>query len=212
MKRRDFLALSSLAAADLALGLPPLSRAAAAARDKSDFSIRIAPVKLEIAPGNVIKTVGYNGKVPGPILRMREGKRVTVDVHNDTDMPELVHWHGQFVSFRRGRLRGRRNAARPRARQPPVHVCAGAGRVALVSHAHAAKGTSRSRHVHGPIRIFLRGAEERAGKLRSGNFSGRAPLGAFARAPGPAEQRLGNRLQAAARSTTKRSGTAIPSA
>ena len=97
MKRRDFLALSSLAAADLALGLPPLSRAAAAARDKSDFSIRIAPVKLELAPGTVIETVGYNGTAPGPILRMREGKRVTVDVHNDSDVDELVHWHGQFV-------------------------------------------------------------------------------------------------------------------
>jgi FtsP/CotA-like multicopper oxidase with cupredoxin domain len=97
VKRRDFLALSSLAAADLALGLPPLSRAAAAARDKSDFSIRIAPVKVELAPGTVIETVGYNGTAPGPILRMREGKRVTVDVHNDSDVDELVHWHGQFV-------------------------------------------------------------------------------------------------------------------
>ena len=64
---------------------------------KSDFSIRIAPVKLELAPGKIVETIGYNGTVPGPVLRMCEGKRVTVDIRNDTNIPELVHWHGQFV-------------------------------------------------------------------------------------------------------------------
>jgi FtsP/CotA-like multicopper oxidase with cupredoxin domain len=98
VKRRDFLALSSLAAADLALSVPPWARASGRAEhDKSDFSLRISPVKVEIAPGTVIETIGYNGTAPGPILRMREGKRVTVDVHNDTDVDELVHWHGQFI-------------------------------------------------------------------------------------------------------------------
>jgi FtsP/CotA-like multicopper oxidase with cupredoxin domain len=29
---------------------------------------------------------------------MKEGKRVSVDLFNDTDVPELVHWHGQTVS------------------------------------------------------------------------------------------------------------------
>jgi FtsP/CotA-like multicopper oxidase with cupredoxin domain len=39
----------------------------------------------------------YNGQFPGPLIRLKEGKRVMVDVHNDTDTPELVHWHGQSV-------------------------------------------------------------------------------------------------------------------
>lgn len=34
---------------------------------------------------------------PGPLLRMREGERTSVEVINDTDIPELVHWHGQMV-------------------------------------------------------------------------------------------------------------------
>ena len=38
------------------------------------------------------------GQFPGPLLRLVEGRRVTVDVHNDTDTPELVHWHGQTIS------------------------------------------------------------------------------------------------------------------
>jgi FtsP/CotA-like multicopper oxidase with cupredoxin domain len=32
------------------------------------------------------------------LLRFKEGQRAVVDVHNDTDTPEQLHWHGQFVS------------------------------------------------------------------------------------------------------------------
>ena len=28
---------------------------------------------------------------------MKEGQQVTMDVHNDSDVPELVHWHGLYV-------------------------------------------------------------------------------------------------------------------
>jgi FtsP/CotA-like multicopper oxidase with cupredoxin domain len=31
------------------------------------------------------------------LLRIKEGQQVTVDVQNDSDVPELVHWHGLFV-------------------------------------------------------------------------------------------------------------------
>jgi FtsP/CotA-like multicopper oxidase with cupredoxin domain len=60
----------------------------------ADVTLRIAPVQLEIAPGRMIRTVGYNGAVPGPLLRFREGVSATVDLFNDTDATEYVHWHG----------------------------------------------------------------------------------------------------------------------
>jgi FtsP/CotA-like multicopper oxidase with cupredoxin domain len=63
----------------------------------ADFTLQIAPMMVELAPQVVISTIGYNNKVPGPLLRMREGLRVTIDVVNDTDVPEYVHWHGLFV-------------------------------------------------------------------------------------------------------------------
>jgi FtsP/CotA-like multicopper oxidase with cupredoxin domain len=63
----------------------------------ADFTLQIAPMMVELAPQVVISTIGYNNKVPGPLLRMREGQPVTVDVVNDTDVPEYVHWHGLFV-------------------------------------------------------------------------------------------------------------------
>jgi FtsP/CotA-like multicopper oxidase with cupredoxin domain len=63
----------------------------------ADFTLQIAPMMVELAPQVVISTIGYNNKVPGPLLRVREGQLVTIDVMNDTDVPEYVHWHGLFV-------------------------------------------------------------------------------------------------------------------
>ncbi len=65
---------------------------------KPDITLRIAPVAVEIAPSHFVSTIAYNGSSPGPILRLREGKPVIVDVINDSDTAELVHWHGLFLS------------------------------------------------------------------------------------------------------------------
>src|SRR5579863_4762570 len=73
------------------------SNAAQPGASKADFTLRIAPVTVELTPSHIISTIGYNGTSPGPLLRMREGKPVTVDVINETDVPELVHWHGLFL-------------------------------------------------------------------------------------------------------------------
>ncbi len=74
---------------------PHLARAAdEAPTEKADYALRIAPVSLELAPGKTIKTTAYNGKVPGPVLRLREGRPVTINVINDAGYPDLVHWHG----------------------------------------------------------------------------------------------------------------------
>jgi FtsP/CotA-like multicopper oxidase with cupredoxin domain len=64
---------------------------------QADHAIRIAPVSLEIAPGKVIKTTGYNGTVPGPLLRLQEGKPVAINVINNSGYPNLIHWHGLFT-------------------------------------------------------------------------------------------------------------------
>ena len=71
--------------------------AAPAETTKADFTLQIAPVALELAPNRIISTIGYNGTCPGPLLRMKEGVPATVDVINDTETPEFVHWHGLFV-------------------------------------------------------------------------------------------------------------------
>jgi FtsP/CotA-like multicopper oxidase with cupredoxin domain len=96
MDRRNFLLTAGAMATGAASNLVILTSLQASS--KADHTIRIAPVSYEIAKGKTIKTVGYNGQVPGPLLRMKEGKPVTIDIFNDTDTPELVHWHGMFIS------------------------------------------------------------------------------------------------------------------
>ncbi len=64
---------------------------------KADYTLRIGTGLVELAPDHIVSTTLYNGQFPGPLLRFKEGQQVIVDVHNDTDTPELVHWHGQMI-------------------------------------------------------------------------------------------------------------------
>ena len=91
MQRRDFLtqgagAFASAFTADCSFPL--------FARVPADYTIRIASMHLEIAPGKIVKTTAFNGVVPGKLIRVSEGKQVTIDVVNETDVPDIVHWHG----------------------------------------------------------------------------------------------------------------------
>ena len=45
----------------------------------------------------MIDTFGYNGTVPGPVLRLREGRQVSIDIRNDTDVDDIIHWHGLYL-------------------------------------------------------------------------------------------------------------------
>jgi FtsP/CotA-like multicopper oxidase with cupredoxin domain len=64
---------------------------------KADHTLRIATGLAELAPEHIVSTTLYDGQFPGPLLRFKEGQRTVVDIHNDTDVPELVHWHGQTI-------------------------------------------------------------------------------------------------------------------
>jgi FtsP/CotA-like multicopper oxidase with cupredoxin domain len=96
MLRRDFLGLMGTGAS-LAF-LRPLGTQILSVNTPADATLRISPVEIEIASGKIVKTTGYNGSAPGPVLRFREDQRVTIDVFNETKEPELVHWHGLFVA------------------------------------------------------------------------------------------------------------------
>src|SRR5437588_2830141 len=63
-----------------------------------DYTLRIGASPVEIAPKRILSTITYNGQFPGPLLRFKEDQPVMVEVHNDTDTEEQLHWHGQFVS------------------------------------------------------------------------------------------------------------------
>jgi FtsP/CotA-like multicopper oxidase with cupredoxin domain len=86
------------AATPLATMIPLAGSGEAAQRaGKADYTLRIAAGLVELGKGHIVSTTLYNGQFPGPLLRFREGKQAIVDVYNDTDTPELVHWHGQMI-------------------------------------------------------------------------------------------------------------------
>jgi FtsP/CotA-like multicopper oxidase with cupredoxin domain len=76
---------------------PHAQDAAATSDTPADYTLTIATTSIELAPNRIISTANYNGQFPGPLLRFKEGQRVIIDIHNQTDRPDLVHWHGQFV-------------------------------------------------------------------------------------------------------------------
>ncbi len=109
MDRRDFLKTASLSA--LAAGVLPGADAfaakathettpassAATTTGDADYTLRIAPGVFELGPEHFVSTTLYNGDFPGPLLRFKQGQRTVVDVFNDTDHDEQVHWHGQYL-------------------------------------------------------------------------------------------------------------------
>ena len=92
LTRRGFL--SGVAAVVAGVTAGPTWATLPGYNSPADVTLRIGPVKVDVAPGKTILTTGYNGIVPGPLIRLREGVPVTVDLFNDTGIPEYVHWHG----------------------------------------------------------------------------------------------------------------------
>ena len=79
---------------------PAMSRpkeAPVQASGSADYTLTIAVKPVELAPNRIIPTTTYNGQFPGPLLRFKEGQAVTIDINNQTDTPEQLHWHGQFL-------------------------------------------------------------------------------------------------------------------
>jgi FtsP/CotA-like multicopper oxidase with cupredoxin domain len=44
--------------------------------------------------GTSFAAYGYNGMVPGPLIRVDQAATIVVRFHNAIDMPSTVHWHG----------------------------------------------------------------------------------------------------------------------
>lgn len=64
---------------------------------RADHTLRIGVGVVELGPDRIVSTTVYNGQFPGPLVRLTEGRRTWVDIYNDTDAPEQLHWHGQQV-------------------------------------------------------------------------------------------------------------------
>jgi FtsP/CotA-like multicopper oxidase with cupredoxin domain len=61
--------------------------------DGDEFDLRIAPVAKQLGEAKV-RMLAYNGSIPGPILKVKEGSEVVVNIENQGDLETTVHWHG----------------------------------------------------------------------------------------------------------------------
>jgi len=90
--RRAFLQLSGLAAAGTYLS------PSAFASDPQVHVLHIRKGEIELDERHRFITTTYNGQFPGPVLRASVGQRVCVDVINETDTTEHIHWQGQELT------------------------------------------------------------------------------------------------------------------
>src|SRR4051812_10377721 len=67
--------------------------------DGDEIELRIASVVKQIG-NDRLRMLGYNGSIPGPALRVKQGSTVVVDVENQGDIEATVHWHGLRVENR----------------------------------------------------------------------------------------------------------------
>jgi FtsP/CotA-like multicopper oxidase with cupredoxin domain len=86
VNRREFLSLAALAAA------PRLALS-------QSKTLRLAPARQSlVGAGNPETAVwAYNGTVPGPELRFKQGARLRIEVENVLEVDTTVHWHGVRV-------------------------------------------------------------------------------------------------------------------
>ncbi len=103
LSRRQFVTGVAAGSALLGLGLPGASSVANASTASPVRTLRGKRFDLDIG----YRTVNFTGKertattisgsVPGPILRWREGDRVTLRVSNHLAHDTSIHWHGLIL-------------------------------------------------------------------------------------------------------------------
>ncbi|RYI12424.1 MAG: twin-arginine translocation signal domain-containing protein, partial [Acetobacteraceae bacterium] len=63
-----------------------------------DIQLRVAHQTMTI-DGRTSHAIGINGTVPAPLIRLREGQNVRLQVVNELDEETSVHWHGLILPF-----------------------------------------------------------------------------------------------------------------
>lgn len=91
LTRRRFTQLSAMMAGSV------LTARRAMGTTASDTTLEIAPYTLEASPKHRFRTLAFNGQIPGPLLRMRQGQEQSITVRNLANEPEIVHYHGLYL-------------------------------------------------------------------------------------------------------------------
>jgi FtsP/CotA-like multicopper oxidase with cupredoxin domain len=58
------------------------------------FELTTTVTQWEVAPGQTVEAMTYNGTVPGPTLKVDPGDRVRIILHNELPQSTSIHFHG----------------------------------------------------------------------------------------------------------------------
>ena len=61
--------------------------------DGETYDLAIHPVRKRLGE-DTVRMLSYNGSIPGPTIKVRQGSEIAVDVTNQGDIEATVHWHG----------------------------------------------------------------------------------------------------------------------
>ncbi len=70
----------------------------ARAPEVREFALTAQEIDWEIMPGTTVRAWAYNGQMPGPEIRVREGDLVRITLHNELPVGTTIHWHGVNLS------------------------------------------------------------------------------------------------------------------
>ncbi len=83
---------AAAAAAERNLPIVPLDDGVADGSGERQFALTVQRGNSQILSGVSTPTLGYNGAMLGPALRLRTGERTTIRVRNDLDEVTTAHW------------------------------------------------------------------------------------------------------------------------
>jgi len=78
------------------------TRRLAGGRVLREWELFSADKTIQVAPGVEYQAWVYNGRVPGPTLRCREGERLRIRFVNGSAHPHTIHFHGIHPDFMDG--------------------------------------------------------------------------------------------------------------
>jgi len=95
LKRRDFLKYAGIGGVFLFSELKSLSLVAQAfSEDVREVKLNASITTVNVGTGKFFKAWTYNGQLPGPEIRLKEGEKLRAIFKNYLPEGSTIHWHG----------------------------------------------------------------------------------------------------------------------
>ncbi len=93
LSRRTFLKSSLSFSAIAAIPGCSLTKVSES-QDLIVYDLTAQPTTAELVPGYQTEVLGFNGQIPAPTIRCKQGQKVVIRFTNKLDEPTTIHWHG----------------------------------------------------------------------------------------------------------------------